>query len=218
MSPRNSGNLEERIIDAAVRLFAQQGFSGTSTREIARLADVNEASLFRYFPHKQDLFWAAVESRLGRLHLRKELQVALTQGADPESVLPLIVEFLVKTSTFEPELIRLLYFGWLELGPAAERVCRRQLTPIFQSVADYLRRCVQSGVLRQGLDPVLATISLASTILGHPSASRLLMSSSGTYSSTTEAISAFSSFWLGALLPGAWDPDGPSARGRLPGL
>ena len=57
----------QRIVEAAVDLFSRQGFSGTSTREIARLADVNEASLFRHFLSKQELFWAALQSRLQRL-------------------------------------------------------------------------------------------------------------------------------------------------------
>ncbi len=42
---------ETRIVEAAVQLFAQNGFKGASTRDIARLARVNEVTLFRYFPH-----------------------------------------------------------------------------------------------------------------------------------------------------------------------
>ena len=50
---RNVRNITEvRIIEAAVQLFAQQGFKGTSTREIAELAKVNEATLFRHFAKK----------------------------------------------------------------------------------------------------------------------------------------------------------------------
>jgi AcrR family transcriptional regulator len=200
MTQSRGGNMEERIVDAAVRLFAQQGFSGTSTREIARLANVNETSLFRYFPRKQDLFWAAVQSRLDRLHLSKELETGLAQGGDPEVVLPLIIEFLVQTSIFEPELVRLLHFGLLELGAVAERVCRQQLVPIFQAISDYLARCIRVGILRKGVDPALTTLSLATTILSHQSASRLLMEFSTPYSNTAEAISVYSAFWLGALI------------------
>jgi AcrR family transcriptional regulator len=201
MTLNRGGNTEERIVEAALRLFAQQGFSGTSTREIARLANVNETSLFRYFPRKQDLFWAAVQSRLDRLHLSKELQAGLAQQGTPEVVIPLIVEFLVQTAVFEPELIRLFYVSLLELSPAAERVCRLQLAPIFQVITDYVGRCVAEGILRPGVDPALTTISLATSILSHQSASRLLMDSSTPYNNTAEAISAYSAFWLSALIP-----------------
>jgi AcrR family transcriptional regulator len=41
---------EVRIVEAAAQLFAHNGFKGTTTRDIAQLADLNEATLFRYFP------------------------------------------------------------------------------------------------------------------------------------------------------------------------
>ena len=56
--PKNSGQ-NDKIVNAAAQLFARQGYHGTSTREIARLADISENTLFRYFEHKEDLFWAA---------------------------------------------------------------------------------------------------------------------------------------------------------------
>lgn len=115
-----------RIVEAAVQLFAQQGFRGTSTREIARLADVNETSLFRHFSRKQELFWAALQSRLDKVRVPKELQLALAEDYNPEVVVPLIVRFLVQTATLQRELIRILHFSLLELRPSAERICRQQ--------------------------------------------------------------------------------------------
>ncbi len=82
---------KQRILDAAVQLFSRQGFRGTSTRELARLDDVNEASIFRYFPHKQELFLAALESHLERIRLGKELQRGLSQVEPLELVVPLIL-------------------------------------------------------------------------------------------------------------------------------
>ena len=60
---------EERIVEAAVQLFSRRGFRGSSTRAIAQLAGVNEITLFRHFPRKRDLYWAASESRFGGLRL-----------------------------------------------------------------------------------------------------------------------------------------------------
>src|SRR3954452_1899619 len=50
---------EERrkaIVNAAVPLFARNGFSGTTTREIAEAASISEALLFRHFPSKKLLY------------------------------------------------------------------------------------------------------------------------------------------------------------------
>jgi AcrR family transcriptional regulator len=192
--------IQERIVEAAVHLFAHQGFSGTSTREIARLADVNEASLFRHFPSKQDLFWAALQSRLQHLRIPKELQNGLSQQAKPELVLPLIIELLVRTSTYESELIRLLDIGLLELRPGAERVYREQVAPIFQAISDYLESCIKCGVLR-GLDPSVTTIALFTTILAHQGLYRLFTGAAIPYANNQEAVSAYSKFWLTVLRP-----------------
>lgn len=191
---------EERIVDAAVQLFSRQGFNGTSTREIARLADVNEVTVFRYFARKKDLFWAAVDSRVTRLRLGKELQAGLAQDGAPEVVVPLIVEFLVQIAIYQPELIRLLHFSLLEMRPGAERIYREQLGPIFQTVIGYLERCIRSGVLRK-VDPSVTAVSFATTILAHHGLHPLLTGVSVPHANTEEAVSAYSSFWLNLLVP-----------------
>src|SRR5437762_9835157 len=58
-SPKLSG--EERraaIIQAVRRVFAEKGFEGTTTRELADAAEVSEALLFKHFPNKEALFTA----------------------------------------------------------------------------------------------------------------------------------------------------------------
>src|SRR5277367_1482943 len=45
----------QRILDAALLVFSRDGVSGATTREIARVAKVNEVTLFRYFKSKNEL-------------------------------------------------------------------------------------------------------------------------------------------------------------------
>src|SRR5207248_2269849 len=52
---------EERraaIIKAVRRVFAEKGFDGTTTRELAQAAGVSEGLLFKHFPHKETLYAA----------------------------------------------------------------------------------------------------------------------------------------------------------------
>lgn len=51
-----SGDTKKKILDVARVLFAEQGFEGTSVREIAKLAEVNIASLNYHFSNKENLF------------------------------------------------------------------------------------------------------------------------------------------------------------------
>lgn len=47
--------VRDRILEAALALFSKKGFTPTTTREIARLADVNEVTIFRHFGSKKGL-------------------------------------------------------------------------------------------------------------------------------------------------------------------
>lgn len=54
----------ERILEAAISLFGEKGYTATSTREIAERAQVNTITLFRHFNSKENLFREAVLVRL----------------------------------------------------------------------------------------------------------------------------------------------------------
>ena len=52
-SPPSEAQTRTRILQAAQRLFAAQGFDGTTTRDLAQAAGVAEGTLFRHFPNKK---------------------------------------------------------------------------------------------------------------------------------------------------------------------
>lgn len=86
-----------RIIAAAEVLFAQKGFYGAPLREIAREAAVNVNLVSYYFPEKEDLFNAVVQSRGGRLNeMRETLLDALEaeHGAKPVPVDAIVRAFI----------------------------------------------------------------------------------------------------------------------------
>ncbi|NIJ11168.1 AcrR family transcriptional regulator [Saccharomonospora amisosensis] len=59
---RRSSEVDALILDAAQQLFGSKGYAGTSGREIAKLANVHEPSIYRRFGSKAGLFEAAVLS------------------------------------------------------------------------------------------------------------------------------------------------------------
>src|ERR1700676_3574091 len=95
-------------IEAATQLFARNGYHGTSTREIARLAEISENTLFRHFEHKEDIFWSTLTANLNGLRIRKELLEGMSRGDDPEVVLPQILALFVDTVTFRPQILALI--------------------------------------------------------------------------------------------------------------
>src|ERR1700730_18277294 len=163
---QNANSTANRIVEAAVQLFSRQGFAASSTHEIARLDGVSEVTVFRHFPRKRDLFWAATESRLRRLRISRELRNRLESDENPRTALPGIIELLVEIMYQHPETVRLLYLSLFELDHGAERILRKHLVPLFQPVREYLCRCSSKGLIRE-LDPALAALGLAALVAAH---------------------------------------------------
>jgi len=187
---------EVRIVEAAAQLFARHGYKGTTTRQIAQLAGVNEATVFRCFERKAELFWAATESRLTRLKLGRELQSGMAMDLDPEVVMPMLVEFLVQNISDDSELMRLLCVAGFEL-PGAKRMFREHLGPIFDSVNAYFARCAARGVIGE-LEPTFATLGLAGAVAAHRNLQQLF-STDSCPSSTEQLATTYVRFWLNAL-------------------
>jgi AcrR family transcriptional regulator len=54
--PRDAAATKAALLDAATKLFGERGFDRTTVRDIANLAGVNQALLFRYYGSKDALF------------------------------------------------------------------------------------------------------------------------------------------------------------------
>ena len=57
-----SGQRRHAIVDAVKGVFAEKGFDGTTTRELAKAAGVSEALLYRHFPSKESLYAAMLDA------------------------------------------------------------------------------------------------------------------------------------------------------------
>jgi AcrR family transcriptional regulator len=77
------------IRDAAMRLFLERGFDQVSVAEVARAADVSEATVFNYFPTKEDLVYERMDV------FEQELLAAVRERPEGESVLRAFVRFIL---------------------------------------------------------------------------------------------------------------------------
>jgi AcrR family transcriptional regulator len=190
---------EVRIVEAAAQLFARHGFKAATTREIAQLADLNAVTLFRYFLRKPDLFWAAVESRLSRVKLGRELQMSMAEDEEPAVVVPRIVTFLLHSLAEQPELHRLLHVAAFEL-PGADKVIREHLGPIFEAVSAYFERCAERGVIHK-VAASLPTLGILGTVIAHSNLHQLIFGYESPFRSLEEETTACAELWLRALAP-----------------
>lgn len=188
----------EQVLQVAGQLFARNGYHATSTREIARMADVSENTLFRQFESKEQIFWGALRYRFATLKLRRELLESVANSQSPEIVLPQLLAQLVDTAFLNPDTLRLVAVAFLEFRWEAGNVCAESLVSIFATVKSYFQKFIETGTLRE-VDPAMLTATLGVSVIAYPEIARIL---DGTprYMENRGAIEAFSSFWLNVLL------------------
>lgn len=63
--PDTSGNVRQRLLDAALQLFSTKGYAATSVRELVEAAGVTKPVLYYYFKNKEGLYLALMEDALG---------------------------------------------------------------------------------------------------------------------------------------------------------
>lgn len=142
------GGTEDRILATAATLFAQFGYNGVSTREIAASAEVNEVTIYRHFPRKRDLYLAVLSAELQRVHLRGELLAQLAEAESGRAALACTFELISTTLLQQPQLLRLLGYSALELSEDLDPLLRRHLGELVEVVARYLEPWIVRGELR----------------------------------------------------------------------
>jgi AcrR family transcriptional regulator len=185
---------------AAAQLFARQGYHGTSTREIARLAGISENTLFRHFESKENLFWTALRSGLAGWEISPDLLEDLQANRGPEVVLPRLVAQVIDTTILNPELLRLIAVASMEMRGKATTVCGEYLSPILATINRYLGANIELGRLRI-LDPSLLTAAIVTTALMYPVVSEFINGDTAPPSKNRDTIRALSRFWIDALAP-----------------
>jgi TetR/AcrR family transcriptional regulator len=158
----------QQLIDTAARLFADRGFSGTTTREIARAAGVTEAVIFRYFAHKDDLYAAildwksAAECTSGWVD---ELRAAAAHQ-DDEAVVRVVVRRLIEFQRRDPAFLKLMLHSALESHGLAAEYRRRHFAPLQQFLREYIEAGQRAGRFVAG-DPRVLVRALFAVPMHH---------------------------------------------------
>jgi len=141
----------QRILDAALKVFAERGFYTAKVSEVAREAGVADGTIYLYFANKDDLLINLFEDRMDYLIHRLNDEMALG-GTVPDRIRRLI-HLHLRLATDSPELAE---FITVELRQS-QRFVREYGNPKFQLYLKVLRDLIEEGnrdgSLRTGLDP-----------------------------------------------------------------
>lgn len=144
----------EQILEGAMRLFAEKGFRGTTTREIAQNLAISEALMFRYFPSKEALYRAIIRKKTDGSREMLFPREAL-QSKDDRQVFRSIAAHFISQNTADPTFMRLLLYSALEGHDLSRMFFQNSAAERTRLLADYIRQRIREKAFRK-VPPVLA--------------------------------------------------------------
>jgi len=136
-----------RIIDAALAAFADLGFDGATTRDIAERAGVNQGLITYHFAGKLPLWQAAVDEIFGTLRVHFAAHASALAEADAATRLRLLVRHYVRFAAAHPELHRLMMQEGKHDGPRMQWLVDRHVRPLYEMSSGLIADAQRAGVV-----------------------------------------------------------------------
>ncbi len=166
MSAQRSST-RQRLIHAALELFAVQGVTDTTTRQIAERADVNEVTLFRHFGNKHGLLLAVIEDAGVFAHLGQTLIRQANQTTSIYQALKDYATACLAAIDQVPAVVRSVV-GEAGQYPAKNReAIGRGFTQANRYVAKYFETVIKRGQLHTHLPAEKLASLLNGMLLGY---------------------------------------------------
>lgn len=145
----------ELIIQAAFDLFSHRGFSGTTTKDIARAAGVSEAMVFKHFASKDVLYGALLEAKKcddGLHEFPWESNEPLLAAMAAKDDFGVFYHFAVQALNKHQEdisFMRMIFYSALEEHQMAERFFQDFVGKIYEFLGKYVRTRQRDGAFRK---------------------------------------------------------------------
>ena len=137
----------DRILAAAVDLFAERSFDGATTREIAARAGVTQPLLNYHYRSKDDLWRAAVDSLFESLVSSMRAHLEGLRGVDELTRAKLSVREFVTFSARNPQLHRIIMQESKADGPRMDYLVEHHVRPLYERTVELFEHLVRDGVV-----------------------------------------------------------------------
>ncbi len=188
-----------QIMEVAKELFSRQGFEGTTTREIAQRAKVNEAIIFRHFPSKQDLYWEIIEHECKIRGVSESLEARLNCGGTDFEIFAGIAEDTLKRRAEDGSLTRLLLYSALENHKLSYRFFQTRVATYYEVLSEYIRKRIAAGAFRP-VDPLLAARAFVGMVVYHSLIQELYGGKRFQTFDVHEVSATLTDIWLGGMV------------------
>ncbi len=161
---RRAGDKRDRILDAAVRVFAKSGFYATRVSEIAKAAGVADGTIYLYFASKEALLISLFEDRIGRMLaiMQRELPKRKT---GPER-LRAVIEMQLGLLEGEPNLAEV----FTVIVRQSNELMKKHAAPHFMAYLDAIAKIIvygqERGEFRKDASPSLVARAIFGALDG----------------------------------------------------
>lgn len=153
----------DRLLQAAIEVFSIEGYVGATTREIARVAEVSEVTLFRHFQSKEQLLSAVAQ------HITALRTEAFTHPDEWTYDLRRDLLYYAKLHDDmleEYEALFRMFIGEAHRHPIeAVKVLQQSFLPLREKLIAYLQAGIERGSISPEVDLPLAVDQLTGMLL-----------------------------------------------------
>lgn len=193
----------QQILDVAVRLFSQRGFRGTTTKEIALAAGVNEAIIYRHFATKSELYTAIIDRKASSPELKRFEETLMTamERREDRKVFESFALFMLEFHANDGTAMRILLYSALEGHELADMIFRNHISKSYRILSDYVRKRISEGVFRR-VDAMTAVRGFVGMLMHHAMINRFFLSDGSEMLSISnrQAADRFTDLFLGSLM------------------
>ena len=140
-------NKKHQILNAAAKLFATQGFDGTTTLQIATEANVTEPLIYYHFKGKDELFTSILQSAFEKYFTRLE-NLPRHTPVQFEQIANLIHLHFAIVDEIPNETFLVMNICPAKLNDP-DHVCRANIDRQKEWLTEYLTQCLEEGIHRK---------------------------------------------------------------------
>ncbi len=198
---KRSIQTRQKLLDAALEAFSENGFKGTSTRDIAERAGVHHPLITYHFKNKEELWRAAAdrvfsEFTASLIEARKK-----SASKPPRERMASMIRAYVRYAAGKPALHKLMLQESSHSSSRLDWLVDMHLRPIFQSVVSELRPLQEQGIAPPG-DPALLFNLIRVTSGGTLALALEIRNTSGIDFDQPENVDALAEMIVNVFLPG----------------
>jgi len=192
---------QQKLLDAALEAFSENGFKGTSTRDIAERAGVHHPLITYHFKNK-DKLWRAAADRVFR-DFRRSLAASLEHHQDecPKQRMASMVKAYVYYAKSQPALHKVMVQEASYPNPRLDWLIETHLSPFFEATFTMLEELQRAGVAVQG-NPKLLFNMIRLSSGGLLALGNELKASSGIDVEDDETLDEIADMIVSVFLPG----------------